>query len=471
MKKSKIQHIKTGFMRWVHMEKNRKLLFGYLHENTGYVVVMITLSAVIGALSLTIPWFMKYFTDNVVVVQSLERIPEICTLFGILIIVRYLVDMAYERLLAYVTYNRIVLKLRRQVEEVLIYLDTKYLYKERDMIPEKDIESILLGDVDAFKNVLAQTVKFFTELLKLAVYIEVLFYFSVPAGIIACIRIPVYYLLAYLFDKPLDTKNEEKRALMSGLIQTVKKIFSSLAAIKTLQEEGRVQADLDEKVKKYCDSQRALSVINANYQEVNTVVNTIVNLCILVICGYAVLSGHMTIGTMMLVSNVQSRTTMPLFFFNNYYLQYKSCFPGISRLVKFLEISTEKAVSADGKVGFDHIELKNICYSYDNRQMVLEDFSLEIRAGEKIVLTGDNMTGKSTLLKILAGLIRAEIHPLCSWMRRTPGSMKSAWDRFTAYWQGTRQWYWSRTGTFARYWQNTQLQKWLIWHHMEKGKL
>ncbi|MCI8966825.1 MAG: ABC transporter ATP-binding protein [Lachnospiraceae bacterium] len=390
------------------MEENRKLLFGQLRENAGYVAAMTALSVVISVLGLTIPWFMKFFTDNVVVAQDFEKVRGICIAFGVLIAVRYLVDMAYEKLLAYVTYNRIVLKLRKQVEQVLIYLDTKYLYKAQDMIPEKDIESVLLGDVDAFKNILAQTVKFFTEILKLAVYIGVLFYYSVPAGIIVCIRIPVYYLLAYLFDKPLDAKNEEKRALMSGLIQTVKQIFASLPAIKTLQAEGRVRADLDGKIEKYCDNQKVLSVVSAKYQELNTAVNTIVNLCILIICGYAVLSGHMTIGTMMLVSNVQSRTTMPLFFFNNYYLQYKSCFPGISRLVRFLGISTEKETAIIEKRVFDSIELKDICYAYDDRQTALQNFSLRIKAGEKIVLTGDNMTGKSTLLKILAGLIRAD---------------------------------------------------------------
>ncbi|MDE7203598.1 MAG: ABC transporter ATP-binding protein/permease [Lachnospiraceae bacterium] len=389
------------------MEKNRKLLFGQLQENVGYIVMMMGLSAVTSVLGLTIPWFMKSFTDNVVVAQSFERMPQICLIFGVLIIMRYVVDIAYEKLLAYVTYGGIVLKLRKQVEHALIYLDSKYLYKNCGMIPEKDVESILLGDVDAFKNILSQTMKFFTELLRLTVYIGVLFYFSVPAGAIVCIRIPVYYLLTYLFDKPLDAKNEEKRALMSSLVQTVKKIFVSLPAIKTLQAEARVEADLEEKVKKYCASQKILSIVSANYQEINTAVNTVVNLVILIFCGKAILSGSMTIGTMMLISNVQSRTTMPLFFFNNYYLQYKSCFPGISRLVKFLDIDIEEAVM-DGKASFEKIELKDICYSYDDCRTVLDNFSLEIKAGEKIVLIGDNMTGKSTLLKILAGLIRAD---------------------------------------------------------------
>lgn len=376
--------------------------------------MMMGLSVFISILGLTIPWFMKSFTDNVIAVQRFERVPRYCLVFAGVIVIRYFVDMAYERLISYVAYSRITLKLRQQVEHILIHIDSRHLYKDCCAVQEKDIESILLGDVDAFRNIISQTIKFFTELLRLVLYIGVLFCYSIPVGVIVCFRIPVYYLLVLFFDRPLDAKNEEKRALMSELIQTVKQIFISLPAIKTLRVQRRVEEALGTKVERYCANQEALSVLNARYQEINTGINTVVNLAILIFCGKAILMGHMTIGTMMLISNVQSRTTMPLFFFNNYYLQYKSCFPGITRLVRFLDTSTEEATDEINKdmnkqkILFHRIELKNISYSYDDRRTVLNHISFEIRAGEKIVLTGCNATGKSTLLGILAGLIRAD---------------------------------------------------------------
>ncbi len=53
------------------------------------------------------------------------------------------------------------------------------------------------------------------------------------------------------------------------------------------------------------------------------------------------------------------------------------------------------------------IELKNISYSY-NGIGVLIDISIKIEAGERIVLLGVNGCGKTTLLKILNGLIFAQ---------------------------------------------------------------
>ena len=49
------------------------------------------------------------------------------------------------------------------------------------------------------------------------------------------------------------------------------------------------------------------------------------------------------------------------------------------------------------------LELKNIGKSY-GRKEVLQDVSLELRRGEKLVVTGINGAGKSTLLRIIAGV-------------------------------------------------------------------
>lgn len=49
------------------MNKNRRLLQQCLIENMGLVIVLLALSILISILSLTVPWFMQYFTDTVVI--------------------------------------------------------------------------------------------------------------------------------------------------------------------------------------------------------------------------------------------------------------------------------------------------------------------------------------------------------------------------------------------------------------------
>jgi zinc transport system ATP-binding protein len=52
------------------------------------------------------------------------------------------------------------------------------------------------------------------------------------------------------------------------------------------------------------------------------------------------------------------------------------------------------------------ISLKNINFSYNNKPLVLENINLDILAGEFIGIVGPNGGGKTTLLKIIMGLLK-----------------------------------------------------------------
>jgi cobalt/nickel transport system ATP-binding protein len=53
------------------------------------------------------------------------------------------------------------------------------------------------------------------------------------------------------------------------------------------------------------------------------------------------------------------------------------------------------------------IELQNVNFSWPNSSGVLNDLTLSLTSGEKLVLLGANGSGKSTLLKLLNGLLFA----------------------------------------------------------------
>ncbi|MCQ2440420.1 MAG: ATP-binding cassette domain-containing protein [Clostridia bacterium] len=52
-------------------------------------------------------------------------------------------------------------------------------------------------------------------------------------------------------------------------------------------------------------------------------------------------------------------------------------------------------------------ELKNINFSYDEKQ-IINDFSLKVNANECVCLYGESGCGKTTVLKIIAGLLKPQ---------------------------------------------------------------
>ena len=54
------------------------------------------------------------------------------------------------------------------------------------------------------------------------------------------------------------------------------------------------------------------------------------------------------------------------------------------------------------------IEFRNVSFSYDREHPVVEDLSFTIRKGEAVGLIGANGAGKSTIMKLLLGLLGGE---------------------------------------------------------------
>ena len=54
------------------------------------------------------------------------------------------------------------------------------------------------------------------------------------------------------------------------------------------------------------------------------------------------------------------------------------------------------------------IKLTNVGFSYENNKNVINNFSLEIKKGDKICLFGESGCGKTTLIYLIMGLLKAK---------------------------------------------------------------
>ena len=112
------------------------------------------------------------------------------------------------------------------------------------------------------------------------------------------------------------------------------------------------------------------------------------------------------------------------------------------------------------------IELKDVFFEYDREEgPVLKGFSLDVDAGDAVILQGDNGSGKTTVLRVVNGLsfpgqgsylfkgeaVTRILTPCCSTPRSTTRSPSDPgrWALRMKRWTGERRtcWGFSSSGT------------------------
>lgn len=125
-------------------------------------------------------------------------------------------------------------------------------------------------------------------------------------------------------------------------------------------------------------------------------------------CAYKIKIGIMTVGTftaiIQLVGQIQSPFRDVASVIPNFY----SACASAERIMEIEELepdSDDSEVSLPSSENIQKISAENICFSYDKKE-VLKDVTFEICRGDTVVLRGISGIGKSTLLKIILGIIK-----------------------------------------------------------------
>ena len=127
---------------------------------------------------------------------------------------------------------------------------------------------------------------------------------------------------------------------------------------------------------------------------------------IVVVLVYAWQTKKLSVGSVVALITLIENAYTPIAIFNVIYVQYKLNRAAFSRYEQFLDMQDDKQLSHgivphafSGK-----ISVRKLSFRYGERQ-ILNNISFEIRSGDKIAFVGETGSGKSTIIKLLAGLL------------------------------------------------------------------
>lgn len=206
-------------------------------------------------------------------------------------------------------------------------------------------------------------------------------------------------LLKFLYqmkERILNNEEELNRFLVRGFMEMVVFRMAHQFPNELRKAQGAKKEIVDTKVK--------MNMIHEAFFTIFALLVACLDIAVLV---YAWQTKSLSVGSVVALITLIDNAYTPIAIFNVIYVQYKLNRAAFSRYGEFLDMQDDKQL--DGGIipqtFSGEISVRKLSFWYGERQ-ILNRISFEIQSGDKVALVGETGSGKSTVIKLLIGLLK-----------------------------------------------------------------
>ena len=363
-------------------------------------ILAIVFTTVQGVSEILLPRFMGDIVNRGIMTGDMDTVYSIGK--GMLLVTAILGISGY---FAFVLCNITVLKFGNELR-VSLYEHVTLLKTDdvRDM-GSGSIITRLTGDVEKVISVAKIILDLIYKplILTLGGFIMI-FKININFGLVFLSFILIQIILLYIFitkTSPIFMLVQKK---VDGINDRLHEILHSMRLIKSSNTEGYEENGFESANEGlYSKNIEVLSIINY----FNPIVMFIMNITIVVIVimiGYQSHDDGTTIGNVMMSITYAEQILMSIMVSSNLARTISEITPSLKRIVEI----EETLVPERGTKNLDSITeltVKNVSVSYVNNKNVLKNVSFTVKSGESVAIVGTTSGGKTTLAKVMAGLV------------------------------------------------------------------
>jgi len=200
----------------------------------------------------------------------------------------------------------------------------------------------------------------------------------------------------------LSKKNSAMTERLSNLLQGIEmtKIFS--AGKQIIEKYKDSNGD-------FAKSQKKKNAFSACLEGMNAGFDLICSLAFLGVGIFYVEKGVTTIGSLTAIYAMYGAFSWQFLQIGRYVPELVNCISIAGRVFEFLDEEEEPdTYNVSGASGKEYIEFEDVTFGYTEDRKILDHFSLSVKKGTSVAITGTSGRGKSTLAKILLGFYKPE---------------------------------------------------------------
>ena len=203
----------------------------------------------------------------------------------------------------------------------------------------------------------------------------------------------------------LSHHSMEKQAMVSSMFQ---ESLSSVSLIKAFSSEARTTGRLMSGLKGTFQISMEQSTVSSVASFIINSMPAVARGVVLALGAYLVIDGQWTLGSLLAFQAYLGYVFGPAQYLASANLELQNARASLERVSALFDIVPEEKIGVGKTVDRlkGEIEFKNVSFSYDDREPVLEDVSFRIHAGEQVAIVGPSGVGKTTLMSLILRFYR-----------------------------------------------------------------
>ncbi|MEC3885435.1 ABC transporter ATP-binding protein [Halobacillus sp. HZG1] len=380
----------------------------FVQPYKGKIILTVLIGIVKFSIPLLMPLIIKYVIDDIINAEDMtqaERLDQLLLILGgaflIFLILRPPIEYIRQYLAQWIGSN-ILYDIREKLFDHIQRLSLRFYSRTKT----GEIISRVIHDVEQTKTfVITGLMNIWLDMFTIVIAIIIMLTMDPWLTLVAIALFPFYGFAVKYFYARLRKLTRDRSQALAEVQGHLHERVQGVPVTRSFALEDHEQEQFDVKNKNFLDKAITHTNWNAYTYSVTNTITDLAPLLVIAFAGYQVITGSLTVGTMVAFVGYMDRVYNPLRRLVNSATVLTQSIASMDRVFEFVDEKYDIVDKPEAKK-MEHVrgdvKVEDVSFRYDEEDpLVLKNVSLDINQGETIAFVGMSGGGKSTLISLI----------------------------------------------------------------------
>ena len=386
------------------MNSRVKKFFSYYRPYLRLLSADLACAFVVSAITLALPLCARYITKNILESNAPDALSQIYTMGAVMVglILVYVLCNGFVDHQGHMMGTQMEAQMRAELFDHFQTLSFSFYYDQKtgQLMNRLTNDTFAMGELyhHGPEDILLTAIKFFGTFI-------ILMSINVPLTLILVFFLPIMGIYAFIFNKKMNVALRVSKDRIGDINAQAEDTLAGIRVVKSFANEDIEASKFAYENNRFVASRRHFYRNETFFYNGMLAFTQLMTILVIVLGGAAIVSGSLDLPNLLTYLLYIGILIEPIRTLINFARLYQEGITGFDRFMEMLEVKPEIQDSAHAiempRVRGD-IRFENVSFKYkDDHDYVLNNLSLDIKAGEYVAFVGASGVGKTTLCALI----------------------------------------------------------------------